>query len=337
MCVLQVTRDPNACGRSCIPKFPSARVWPCFGVIHQDGRRAIPLLPGASSPIVKWVIPSTIRHRRVGAFIISLGLALAMTVTIASPSSAKRQSANWDQQQITNGIRGVDVSQWQHGYSKPLNFKKLRKAGVRFAFIKASDGKSAGDRPAKKWWNIDRRAAKKAKLVVGSYHYGRPTSNVNNLVPDAVGEATQAAARTGRFVSGYLPTALDLESAPANLTPAQVTLWAETWLRTFKTLTGRTPILYSYRYFLANRVLATTELTGYPLWFAHYGTKQAGTTAPIAGWPADAPDFWQFSSRGRLAGSGSTNIDLNVFFGTGDELRRLANMSVATAQQFGLI
>ena len=30
----------------------------------------------------------------------------------------------------------------------------------------------------------------------------------------------------------------------------------------------------------------------------------------------DAPDFWQFSSRGRLAGSGSTNIDLNVFFGS---------------------
>ena len=288
-------------------------------------------------PIVKWVTPHIFAHRRVAAALVAVGISLSITAAVASPSFAKQQSADWSQQQITAGIRGVDVSQWQHGYRKPLSFAKLRKSGVRFALIKASDGKSVGDRPARKWWPIDRKAARKARLVVGSYHYGRPTSNVNNLVADAVGEANQAAARTGRYVSGYLPTALDLESAPTNLTPAQVTLWAETWLRTFKDLTGRAPILYSYRYFLATRVLATPELTSYPLWFAHYGTKQGGTTAPIAGWPVDAPDFWQFSSRGRLAGSGSTNIDLNVFFGSGDELRQLAHMSVASAQQFGLL
>ena len=38
---------------------------------------------------------------------------------------------------------------------------------MRFAFIKASDGKSVGDRPARKWWPIDRKAARKARLVVG--------------------------------------------------------------------------------------------------------------------------------------------------------------------------
>lgn len=268
--------------------------------------------------------------------LISMASLLLLGLT-AAPSSAKREAAHWNEQKIVSGIRGVDVSQWQHGYKKPLSFKKLRKSGVRFAFIKASDGVPSRDRPARKWWPIDRKAARAAKLVVGSYHYAQPTSNVANLVPDAIAEARQAASRTGKYVVGYLPTALDLEKAPANLTPAQVSLWAQTWLSTFKTLTGRTPILYSYRYFLANRVLATPELTSYPLWFAHYGTAQGGRTAPIAGWPANAPDFWQFSSRGRLSGSGSTNIDLDIFLGSGDQLRRLANMSVESAKEFGLL
>lgn len=278
---------------------------------------------------------------RIRSLLPRLAAVTVATATVvsaaATPAHAKRQAANWSEQQITTGVRGVDVSQWQHGYRPPLNFKKLRKSGVRFVFIKASDGVSSGDAPARKWWKQDRRAAHDAKLVVGSYHFGRPTSNVAKLVSDAIGEAQQAARRTGKFVNGYLPTALDLETAPSNLTPEQVTLWAQTWLETFKSATGRTPILYSYRHFLQTRVEATHELTSYPLWFAHYGTKQGGRTAPIAGWPTDAPDFWQFSSRGRLAGSGSTNIDLNVFFGSGDQLRRLADMSVESAQEFGLL
>ncbi len=257
--------------------------------------------------------------------------------TSVTPVAAKEQAPNWTDQQITGGIRGVDVSRWQHGYRNELSFKKLRKSGVRFAIIKASDGNKSEDRHARKWFKQDRPAARRARLVVGTYHYGRPTSNVEMLESDAREEARQAASRLGKYVHGYLPTALDLEKVPANLTPEQVSVWALTWLQTYEQLTGRQPMLYSYRYFIDTKIAATPPLTNYPLWFAHYGVKQGERPAPIARWPESAPTIWQFSSRGRLPGSGSTNIDLNIYFGTGDQLRRFARMSEQSAHNFGLI
>ncbi len=260
-----------------------------------------------------------------------------VVATSVTPVVAEEQAPNWTDQQITDGIRGVDVSRWQHGYRNELSFKKLRKSGVRFAIIKASDGNKSEDRHARKWFKQDRAAARRARLVVGTYHYGRPTSNVALLESDARSEARQAASRLGKYVHGYLPTALDLEKTPSNLTPDQVSFWALTWLQTYEQLAGRRPMLYSYRYFIDTRMTASPALASYPLWFAHYGVQQGARPAPISGWPESAPTIWQFSSRGRLPGSGSTNIDLNVFFGTGDQLRRFARMSEQSARNFGLI
>lgn len=264
-------------------------------------------------------------------------VAVSTFMATVSPATAKTQAPNWTGQSIVAGVRGVDVSRWQHGYRSPLDFKKLRKSGVRFAIIKASDGNRAEDRHARKWFKVDRPAARKARLVVGTYHYGRPTSEVSQLANDARAQARQAARRLGKYVHGYLPTALDMEKAPSNLSRDQLSFWALTWLQTYEQLTGRQPILYSYRYFLDARLTASPQLTGYPLWFAHYGVKQGPRPAPINGWPVTAPTIWQFSSRGRLPGSGSTNIDLNIYFGTGDDLRRFAKMSEQSARAFGLI
>jgi len=47
---------------------------------------------------------------------------------------------------------------------------------------------------------------------------------------------------------GSLPPVLDLEEA-GNLNPTQLTLWTHTWLDWARHLTGRTPIVYTSKYF----------------------------------------------------------------------------------------
>jgi len=228
------------------------------------------------------------------------------------------------------------MSLWQHGGATEPNFVKMRAAGVQFVFIKSSDGLRRGDISAAKWWSIDRPAAHAAGLVVGSYHFAQPTTAKSNakIIADAKAGARLAASRTGQFKSGYLPTALDLESAPASITKARLTLWTTTWLGTFKQLTGRKPFLYSYGYFLSHRLNPTATLTSYPLWLAEY---RKGSTQPqhVLGWPV-VPVIWQFTSSGKVSGSGSSAIDLNVFYGSKAQLRIMAKISKAKAARYGL-
>lgn len=215
---------------------------------------------------------------------------------------------------------GIDTSVWQHPGDATIDFKAAFADGpatTPFVFVKVSEGTSTDSNP---YAATDRAAARAAGALVGAYHYAIPSVPVRE---SALAQARVAAgAYGGKAKAGMLPLALDLESNPNALSGQDMAQWALTWLGEVKRLTGRTPLLYTYPAFFAANVAADPALAAYPLWIAHYGQELNSPTvpAPWASWT-----FWQFSSKGDLAGFDGP-VDLNVFAGTGADLSLLAGV-----------
>lgn len=176
-------------------------------------------------------------------------------------------------------ILGVDLSRWQ-SIGEALDFNRMAAAGVAFAFIKSSDGLASEDALAIPHVTQWAPAAKAAGILVGYYHFARipVTADQNVIVADAQAQAAQAAARLtslGGYDERTMPYVLDVEGVDATISDEMVTLWTFTWMDSMQAATGRTPIMYSYRNFLATRYLqdpATIEkLRSYHLWLAQPG------------------------------------------------------------------
>jgi len=242
-------------------------------------------------------------------------------------------------------IHGADISRWQHPNDKPINFKKMRKAGIDFVMIKASDTRDESDRMAVKYLKQDRTGAQEAGIHTGFYHYALlPNVTTKAAIQrDARAQAQKAIWRVGSL-GGFneldLPYALDLEnnciqwsssnSCIKTAKRTHATIWAKTFLSFFKEKTGRTPLIYSSPHFLENALKRDKELSKYPLWIAQYtidpakpgakpNVKPAGcyvhswTTAQCsANWTV-----WQYTSCGIAPKYGvpGSRLDLNVFSG----------------------
>lgn len=244
----------------------------------------------------------------------------------------RAQAKNWEKQGVS-GVRGIDISLWDHVGQTHLDFKALHDQGVRFVFIKTSDSNRKADKQAAGWFAQDKPAAKAAKIMVGSYQYVTPTSKKAKLTSHALKMAARISDRVGRLGPGDLPAVMDFESASSKLRPAQMTRYALTWLNEVEKRTGRTPILYSYTHFFNTRIKMTPELSRFPLWQAEY-RKGAYGPGRLSGWP-DGPDFWQFSSQGQLRGLPPT-CDLNVFMGEIPKLLKMAGLPASAAQEWDL-
>ncbi|MDO5511886.1 glycoside hydrolase family 25 protein [Corynebacterium sp.] len=196
---------------------------------------------------------------------------------------------------------GVDVSGHQRGHG-PIRWQEVAAAGQQFAFVKTSEGED--------WVNEhyleDVHAAHQAGLLVGTYHYARPAG-------DARVQAAHYAATLANAPQHALPPVLDIE-VDEGLTPEQLQDWVRDFLAETERLTGRVPMIYTYRYFWREHLNDTDEFSHYPLWLAAY---QNHVPEPVGGW--DALSFWQRSDAGRVPGI-DTNVDLNLFNGTGSQL-----------------
>jgi GH25 family lysozyme M1 (1,4-beta-N-acetylmuramidase) len=174
---------------------------------------------------------------------------------------------------------GVDLSRWQ-SIGEPIDFNRMAAAGVAYAFIKGSDGLASEDALAIPHVTAWSPAAKAAGILVGYYHFARipVTADPNVIVADAQAQAAHAAARLGGL-GGYddrtLPYVLDVEGVDPTISDEMVTLWTFTWLDAMQAATGRTPIMYSYRNFLATRYLqdapTIAKFRNYHLWLAQPG------------------------------------------------------------------
>jgi len=217
-------------------------------------------------------------------------------------------------------ISGVDISRWQHSIL-PIDFRQMARSGVGFVFIKGSDGDLSDDEITRSYAITDSKAVKAAGIYAGYYHFARvPRSNARaTVIASAQKQAKQAQARLAEL-GGYdgqtLPYVLDIESAPKTSTDASITLWTTTWLENMYQATGRRSIVYSYRYFLANKFLTDGATKSYlrkhALWLAHPGNpgnpnlipgkSDSGVGCYVSAWTlADCTalwSFWQYTSRG---------------------------------------
>jgi GH25 family lysozyme M1 (1,4-beta-N-acetylmuramidase) len=265
------------------------------------------------------------------------GLCAAVAVAGIQPVAGKPKpkATSWSHQGL-KGIRGVDVSRWQHIGPGRLDFRKMHKRGVRFVVIKSGDTSWRAHREAGYWYARDKQAARRAGMLVGAYYYATPTSNRKRVGKDARSQARKAARRVGRLGKGHLPLALDLETWATRLGRKDLTRWTLIWLRTVKKRTGRTPWFYSYTRYMEKRLLPDPRLHRYPLWHANWGLYLKKKPLQIRGWPSDHARIWQFTDSGRLPGSGSSTIDLNVYRGTGEQLLAEAGLGPRAAKGYDI-
>jgi GH25 family lysozyme M1 (1,4-beta-N-acetylmuramidase) len=243
----------------------------------------------------------------------ALALAVATPVVLGSMPSAAAAKVH----------EGPDVASYQHPdptkahpHGQPINWNKVAKAGKSFAIVKATEGTTYINPYFAGPYAADYADALSAGLVHGAYHFARPTEPV---IASAKAQAKFFAQTIGPVTTPKtLPPALDLE-VTGGLNPGQLVTWAQEFLIEMRTLTGRTPMLYTYPDFWINDLRDPSALARYPLWMAEYKVS----TAPVA-------DLWQYTSTSHIKGIVG-DVDQSKFVGTsGFPWSTLSNGTVAT-------
>ncbi|HSJ85669.1 MAG TPA: GH25 family lysozyme [Anaerolineales bacterium] len=218
-------------------------------------------------------------------------------------------------------VPGIDVSYWNAG----IDWPKVRAAGQRFVFAKASEGDSYSDPTFDDNW----RGAKSAGLLRGAYHFFH-----NNM------DAKKQANRFIDYVKsmsddGELPPVLDLETNDGQ-TKDKIISRVKTWLDIVESAFNRRPILYSRAYFLQDYFSEVgggppTWAREYPLWLAQYPNVYVEGSQPALprGWFQWT--FWQYSQTGRVNGI-NAKVDLNVFNGSLEQLYRFAGVESSSGR-----
>jgi lysozyme len=199
-------------------------------------------------------------------------------------------------------MSGIDVSHFQ----QDIDWQQVRRVGISFAFIKATEGVSVFDPLFIQNW----RKAEMASVLRGAYHFFRPQLDAE----------AQARFFLGKLKGGpgELPPVLDVEALTTGTTPDQLLAGARTWLEVVKKSLGCQPILYTGSAFWRKTLKNSSKFADYRLWIAHYTSKP--NPALPAAWPKWT--FWQFSQVGKVAGI-SGNVDLDIFNGTASELEAM--------------
>ncbi|MDD7581547.1 glycoside hydrolase family 25 protein [Corynebacterium sp. 32222D000AT] len=221
-------------------------------------------------------------------------VASALVATAAAPANAAPMS--------TSAPAGVDVAAHQHPGGAPIDWGQVKSDGQSFAFVKASEGEGFSN----PHFAVDANAAAASGLKVGAYHYGRPNT-------DAKTQAAHFASQLALVADQSLPPVLDIEVTDGK-NPQQMQAWVREFTDELKRLTGRTPMIYTYKYFWEVEMGNTTQFAEYPLWLAAY---QDAAPQPVGGW--DKLSFWQRSGSGKVAGI-PTQVDMNLFNGTHAQL-----------------
>uniref|UniRef100_UPI001E4D06CF glycoside hydrolase family 25 protein n=1 Tax=Dietzia sp. SYD-A1 TaxID=2780141 RepID=UPI001E4D06CF len=245
------------------------------------------------------------RHALLPRLVVALAsaaaLALGLLVVVMSP----RADAVVPLSPAFDGLaRGIDSSSWQHPHGAPVDWHAAAASGQSFAFVKATEGTG----PANRYYEADVADARAAGMAVGSYHKARPAM-------DPAIQARAFATRVQSVGGEQLPPVLDIETDEGK-NPQELIEWTRVFLTELQHLTGRTPIVYTYRFFWIDRMANTTQFSEYPLWLAEYGVPEP-TLPVIGGW--DEWLLWQNSETGEVPGFAGP-VDLNVFAGTIEEL-----------------
>jgi len=193
-------------------------------------------------------------------------------------------------------MRLLDLSE-NNGW---VNWDAMLASGVSGSICKLTEGAgrlvSGGDTDAQfanNWANARRLGA-----IKGAYHFARPDLNSADV------EAHWFLDHMPNLDTGDL-VALDMEyPTDSRLGNFDFAGWSLEWCRVVERALGWPPLLYSYPYFIVNR-LANSALTHYPLWLASYDSlPQSEGVWPIV-------TLWQDTWLARIPGvSGTVDEDV---------------------------
>lgn len=199
-------------------------------------------------------------------------------------------------------IHGIDVSHHQH----QIDWQKLDKQYVQFAFIKATEGATHQDSRFAENWD----AAKQLNIPTAAYHFFtfctkgiEQAQNYINTVPND---------------SLSLPPTIDLEyggNCKEENRVADMHKEIDDYITTVEEHYGKKVIIYTTREFYDKNI--ANRFPDNPIWIRDiiYEPKLEQGRKWL---------FWQYANRGRLDGI-DTFVDLNAFGGSKEELNTLQN------------
>jgi len=207
-------------------------------------------------------------------------------------------------------VLGLDCSKYQ----KDIDWKKVKAAGVEFAFIKITEGTTYSEDTL---YDLNNRVldAQKNGVKIGYYHFARP-GNIASPEDDANEEAQNVLSHLGFLPKSNLPLVLDIEAYSDTILWDNKIEHMDRFIKKFLEVVGVPVVIYSYKSFLETN---TTNLFGnHPLWIAGYiNTPETSLPAIPKGW--SEWKIWQFTEKGQIDGYVG-DIDLNImkkdFFST---------------------
>ena len=200
---------------------------------------------------------------------------------------------------------GVDVS----NHNGNIDWKKVKAAGIDFAFIKQSEGLSFVDPYARR--NVV--GCKSAGVLPGRYHYFTPGL-------DPVMQADYFLKQTGPIGKGELQPVVDVEENDKGMIkPAEMVREVKLFIDRVVAKSGRDVTIYTYPDFWIH-AMANADMTAHPLWIATYGPAPAQIGAWKQHW-----SFWQYDDHGHVPGIAG-EVDLDVFNGTLAQLQKFAGL-----------
>ncbi|MEM8875265.1 MAG: glycoside hydrolase family 25 protein [Planctomycetota bacterium] len=223
--------------------------------------------------------------------------------------------------------RGIDVSQFQG----TMNWETAYDNDIRFAFVRSTRGGLSSATGQVFDTRFDENIAALGTLADAgkpiyhsAYHFARPDTIPNgasnaDIANAAIAEATHFVNVAGyTMVPGNLRPVLDLEAGGDNLTRAELSFWANTFMDEVERQTGAEPLIYMNTNYAVNFI--DGSLADRDLWIANWNQTSYGNPVTGNGGPPTGaiPDwaFWQYSADGNgmgaTFGASSTDLDLNV-------------------------
>lgn len=237
-----------------------------------------------------------------------LGLALAGcggTSPLVNMAEGEGGRAGAGNEHFTGGIHpnhfpihGIDVSKWQGD----IDWHAVRRSGVKFAWIKATEGGDHLDSKFLQNWH----GAKAAGVPRGAYHFvywcRHPLEEIRWFIKNVPRDPDA------------LPPVLDVEATPKSKTCKRTLHREETLgdmrlkLELMERHYGKKPVIYVTVDFYA-AIMHPNEFSDYAVWVR--STKYA----PPRHYPGRRWTFWQYQSDGSVPGIRG-KVDKNAFYGS---------------------
>ncbi|PRY23818.1 lysozyme [Aliiruegeria haliotis] len=214
------------------------------------------------------------------------------------PDFADRDPHDWDGRAPRSyPVHGLDVSRWQKG----INWTAAHRAGISFAFIKATEGVEELDPMFRTHWE----AAAAAGVPRAGYHFFYFCAPADEQARWFIANVPPA--------SGSLPHVLDMEWNPHSPTctkrpdGAVVRAEARTFLDILERHYGRRPIIYTSIDFWEDTGIGRLPRTQFWL--------RSVADHPRERYPGQRWAFWQYTGTGVVPGVPG-GVDINVFAGS---------------------